>query len=140
MSEKSSIDSTSQDIDDIRFWRKLARFGQKAGHEVLEKALMLFYVAKSEHVPKRIKAVIVGALTYFISTIDAIPDITPLLGFTDDLGILVAAAGVVAAWIDPSIQARVDKKLREIFNADQGDIAEESAEQNNGQRGQKLDV
>lgn len=121
-------DLERNEVRDIRFWRKIGRFGKRAGREVLEKALMLFYVAKSDQVPKRLKAVVVGALAYFISTIDAIPDITPLLGFTDDLGILVAAAGAVAAWIDPEIQAKVEKKLQEFFG--------EAEEQTDGVAGQ----
>ena len=31
-----------------------------------------------------------GALIYFISPIDAIPDLAPLLGYMDDLGVIAA--------------------------------------------------
>lgn len=105
-------------VDNQRFWQKTRKFAQKAGKEVLEKALMLFYVAQSERVPKRIKVLILGALTYFVTTVDAIPDFVPLLGFTDDLGILVAAVGAVAAWINSDIEQRVDEKLARIFKED----------------------
>ncbi len=37
---------------------------------------------------KRDKALVVGALLYFINPLDVIPDITPFLGFTDDLGVI----------------------------------------------------
>lgn len=104
-------------VEPRRFWKKLSRFAQRAGREVLEKALILFYVSQSDHVPKRVKVMIVGALGYFISTIDAIPDITPMIGFADDLGILVAAVGAIAAWINPSIQAKVERKLKEYFHS-----------------------
>lgn len=34
------------------------------------------------------KAVIIGALLYFINPFDMIPDITPIVGFLDDMGII----------------------------------------------------
>lgn len=39
-------------------------------------------------------ALIVGALVYFISPIDAVPDLLPVVGYSDDLVVL---AGAVAA-------------------------------------------
>ena len=36
----------------------------------------------------RDKAIIVGALLYFINPFDLLPDITPLLGFIDDMGVI----------------------------------------------------
>ncbi len=34
------------------------------------------------------KAIVVAALIYFIVPIDTIPDITPLFGYLDDLGVI----------------------------------------------------
>jgi uncharacterized membrane protein YkvA (DUF1232 family) len=42
----------------------------------------------SGHLSKRDKALVIGALLYFINPLDVIPDITPFLGFTDDLGVI----------------------------------------------------
>ena len=36
------------------------------------------------------KAIVVGALIYFISPIDTIPDLVPLFGYLDDLGVITA--------------------------------------------------
>ena len=36
------------------------------------------------------KAIVAAALVYFISPIDAIPDIAPLVGYLDDLGVITA--------------------------------------------------
>ncbi|MDZ7766940.1 MAG: YkvA family protein [Melioribacteraceae bacterium] len=36
------------------------------------------------------KSIVVGALVYFITPIDAIPDIAPLIGYLDDLGVITA--------------------------------------------------
>jgi len=113
-----------------RFWRKLARFAAKAGQHVLEKALVLYYVSQSDHLPTRIKAIIFAGLGYFISTIDAIPDFTPLIGFTDDLGVLVAVVGIVASWISPDIQKKVDSKLSQYFSKN-GEVIDQTDDQSN---------
>ena len=34
------------------------------------------------------KAIVVGALIYFINPLDVIPDLTPFIGFGDDLGVV----------------------------------------------------
>ena len=44
--------------------------------------------------PKHMKALIIGAIGYILLPLDLIPDITPVIGYADDLA---SAAGVVAA-------------------------------------------
>jgi uncharacterized membrane protein YkvA (DUF1232 family) len=58
---------------------------QDGGREVIEKALWLYYAAQQPNTPLWAKTAIYGALGYFISPIDAIPDITPVIGYADDL-------------------------------------------------------
>lgn len=43
------------------------------------------------------KAVALGALLYLITPMDAIPDITPLLGLTDDAAVIAAAVASLGA-------------------------------------------
>ena len=61
------------------------------------------------------KATIIGALGYFISPIDAIPDITPVVGYADDLGALALAITAVAMFIDDDIKTKAREKLKEWF-------------------------
>ena len=67
--------------------------------EALEKALMLYYCLKDSDTPTWARTVIAGALAYFILPTDAIPDALAMVGFTDDLGALAAAAFTVAAHV-----------------------------------------
>ena len=98
------------------FWQKLLKFAQRAGIEVVEKTLMLYYAAQSPHTPLWAKTTIYGALGYFISTIDAIPDVVPGAGFSDDYGVLVAALATVAFYIDAEVKEKAANKLRDWFN------------------------
>ena len=63
------------------------------------------------------KTAIYGALGYFISPIDAIPDITPVIGYADDLAVLAAAVATVATYITADVKQRAAEKLRGWFGA-----------------------
>jgi uncharacterized membrane protein YkvA (DUF1232 family) len=106
---------SSSEYSDSSFWEKIKTFALRAGREVVEKALWLYYAARRPETPAWAKAVIYGALAYFISPVDAIPDVTPILGYTDDLGVLVAAIGVVSAYINEEVKGQAQKKLRDWF-------------------------
>lgn len=93
-------------VDDSGFWRKVKEFAVVAGREVLEKALVLYYVMTDPETPTVARAQIAAALGYFIAPIDAIPDLTPLVGFGDDLGALALTLTLVAASIKPVHQER----------------------------------
>ena len=64
---------------------------------------------------KKSKATIIGALGYFISPFDALIDLTPIVGYTDDLGVLLLALGVAALYINDHVKAKARKKLCELF-------------------------
>ncbi|MBM4169634.1 MAG: DUF1232 domain-containing protein [Ignavibacteria bacterium] len=42
------------------------------------------------------KAIVIGALLYFIIPIDSVPDIIPVVGFLDDMGVAAAAVKFLA--------------------------------------------
>ena len=93
------------------FWNKIKMFGRQAGREVVERALWLYYAAQKPNTPTWAKSVIFGALAYFISPLDAIPDLTPLVGFTDDLGAVAAALTMVTLYIDDEVKSLAAAKL-----------------------------
>jgi uncharacterized membrane protein YkvA (DUF1232 family) len=99
-----------------RFHTKLARYALSAGQVVVEKALVLFYVLRDPSTPARAKAIVIGALGYFIMPLDAIPDLIPGAGFSDDLGALAVAFTLVAMHIKPEHLARAKKATLRLFN------------------------
>ncbi len=76
-------------------------------------ALKLYYAMKRPETPIWAKTAIAGALGYFICPIDAVPDALPVIGFTDDLSVLVAALGVVSQYVDDDVVRLADRKLRD---------------------------
>ena len=105
----------SKEYSDDRFWEKVKAFAIKAGREVLEKALTMYYCLQDPDTPAWAKAIIIGALGYFILPFDAIPDMIPVAGFTDDLAVLAAALLVVSAHVKQEHRDRAEEKLREWF-------------------------
>ncbi|CAN7295616.1 YkvA family protein [Polaromonas sp. LjRoot131] len=100
---------------DANFWEKVKNFALRAGRNVIEKALWLYYAAQRPDTPAWARTVIYSALVYFISPVDAIPDITPVVGYVDDLGVLAAAFGMVGLHIDDTVREETQKKLAEWF-------------------------
>ncbi|WP_394391061.1 YkvA family protein [Shewanella woodyi] len=98
------------------FWLKVKQFAVKAGREVIDNALCLYYAAKRPDTPKWAKTIIFGALAYFITPLDAIPDLTPMVGFTDDLGALAAALAMVAMYVDDTIKNQAAEKSAAWFD------------------------
>ncbi len=105
----------AQHYSESRFWNKLARYAKKAGAEVVEKALWLYYGAQDPKTPAWAKTVMIGALGYFIFPLDAIPDFAPLVGYTDDLGMIVAAIGTVAMHISDETKTKAREKMQQWF-------------------------
>jgi len=109
-------DEYSREYTEQSFWEKLKNFSISAGQEVVEKALVLFYCLGDSRTPAWARSVIVGALGYFVMPIDAIADITPAVGYSDDLGVLALATATVALYINKEHRQKARKKLNAWFD------------------------
>lgn len=69
-------------------WTKLERVGKKISFA--KDIIALFNYMRDPLVSWHRKAIVVMGLIYFISPIDTIPDIAPLIGYLDDLGVITA--------------------------------------------------
>ena len=112
----SQIDPKAQAAySEDKLWNKVAKYAKKAGSEVIEKVLWLYYAAQSPDVPLKAKAIMYGALGYFIMPLDAIPDVAPVVGYTDDLGVLAAAITTVSMYINEEIKEKARQKMQDWF-------------------------
>ena len=55
-----------------------------------------------------------AAVAYFVLPLDAIPDIVPLLGFTDDAAVVTAALAAVASHMRPEHRNRARETLSKL--------------------------
>jgi uncharacterized membrane protein YkvA (DUF1232 family) len=65
----------------------------------IEPLAAAWFCARDPKTPARVKAAILGALVYFISPIDAVPDILALVGFTDDAAVFWAVWRMVSKYV-----------------------------------------
>lgn len=121
---EKEMEKASKHFSDDKFWGKLKKFAKKAGSSVVYAVLLLYYTLQKPEVPIKAKAVIIGALGYFILPLDLIPDIMVGVGYTDDLGALGIALFQVAMYIDEDIKNKAKDKLKEWFgdSVDTSDI------------------
>lgn len=73
--------------------------------------LSMYYALLDERTPVWVKATVAGAIVYFIAPLDTVPDVLPLLGFTDDAGVVFGAYRAVAAHITDSHRAQAEDWL-----------------------------
>lgn len=66
----------------------------------------LYYCMLDPKTPFWVKGTVAAALAYFILPMDAIPDILPMAGFSDDAGVLAAALAAVSSHITDEHRAR----------------------------------
>lgn len=112
----------SKEYSESSFWDKVKNFASKAGSKVIYAALKLYYTLVSPDTPAWAKTAIIAALGYFIAPIDFIPDITPVVGFTDDLAALGTTLVTVSSCITPDIIAQAKNQMKDWFGKD--DIAD----------------
>ncbi|WP_229683191.1 YkvA family protein [Virgibacillus oceani] len=109
-----------------KFYKKTLKFSKKMGVKITYYSLLLFYSFKSPKTPKKAKLTIAGALGYLILPIDAIPDFIPVVGFGDDLAVIVYALYKVISHIDDDIKGQAHERMKKLFgeNYDDKDIDE----------------
>ena len=101
------------------FFDKVARIAKRAGAKLVYAALILYYTLQSDKVSTTDKALIVGALGYMISPIDAVPDAIPIIGLTDDLAVLVFVLKKVWLNVEEEIKDKARQRLSKWFDEDE---------------------
>jgi uncharacterized membrane protein YkvA (DUF1232 family) len=107
-------DNLAKDRESVRkrFWAKFKRVA--AGLPFAEDLLSAYYCAFDRQTPRHVQAALLGAIAYFILPFDFIPDMLPVLGFTDDAAVLATAIRLVAAHITPEHREAARTALKRI--------------------------
>jgi uncharacterized membrane protein YkvA (DUF1232 family) len=75
------------------FWPKIRKVASKIPFAA--DALSLWWCARDPTTPTAAKGLMLAALAYFVLPIDAIPDVLPAIGFTDDAAVIAAVIAIV---------------------------------------------
>jgi uncharacterized membrane protein YkvA (DUF1232 family) len=111
-------DRLAKDRDSVRkrFWVKFKRVVVRL--PFAEDLLAAYYCAFDKQTPRHVQATLLGALAYFILPFDFIPDMMPILGFTDDAAVLATAIRLVASHITPDHRDAARAALRRGIDQD----------------------
>ena len=94
------------------FWRT---FRKAAGQiPFAEDVVAAYYCALDPETPGRAKAVLLGALAYFILPLDAIPDILAFVGFSDDIAVLTLAIATIRSNLTEAHRIAARKSLADL--------------------------
>jgi uncharacterized membrane protein YkvA (DUF1232 family) len=111
-------DRLAKDQESVRkrFWGKFKRVAARL--PFAEDLLSAYYCAFDRQTPRHVQAALLGAIAYFILPFDFIPDMLPVLGFTDDAAVLATAIRLVAAHITPEHREAAQARLKRLTEAE----------------------
>jgi uncharacterized membrane protein YkvA (DUF1232 family) len=97
------------------FWSKAKRVAARL--PFAEDLLAAYYCAFDRATPLQVRATLVAALAYFVLPFDFLPDLLPLLGFTDDAAVLLAVVRMVAGHMRPEHREAARAALAQLRRA-----------------------
>ncbi|MBO6246379.1 MAG: DUF1232 domain-containing protein [Anaerovibrio sp.] len=111
------VEKYTDEYSEEGLWKKIRENVTSIGIKLIYNAFQLYYVAQSPKCPMKVKAGIYGALGYLISPFDFIPDITPIVGYTDDAAAIGIALLLAQMYINDEIKDQAKGKIKDIFGA-----------------------
>jgi uncharacterized membrane protein YkvA (DUF1232 family) len=97
------------------FWRKALAVAAQL--PFAEELFAAYYCAFDRNTPVKVKGTLLAAIAYFVLPFDVVPDLMPVLGFTDDAAVLAAAIKLVAGAMRPEHREAARAKLKEVTAA-----------------------
>ena len=112
---EKELQKYEQHYNESSFLDKVTKYGKLISINALYKAVQLWFVMQKPDVPATTKAVIMGALGYLIAPLDFLPDLMPVLGYTDDFVAITFALIKVQGYIDEEVERKSKHLLAKIF-------------------------
>lgn len=97
------------------FWAKLRNHAKSIGINLVYQVLLLYYVLRSDNCPAKLKLTLTGVLGYFLSPIDFIPDMTPIIGYTDDIYAVSIAFAMAQFYITEEMRSSAKEMICDLF-------------------------
>lgn len=95
--EPELIEADPAAIDEGTFFDKLRRVLGRIPFAA--DLLAMYFAMRDPRTPAWVKALIAGAIAYFILPLDLIPDLAPIVGYLDDAQVIAAAMRVVEGYV-----------------------------------------
>lgn len=92
----NDLKNSERFYSEVGLFDKIAKYVAKAGKHVIYRSVLLYVALISSKTPIVYKGIITGALGYFISPLDLVPDVLFGVGFVDDLAALTIVLRTLA--------------------------------------------
>ena len=98
------------------FWPKIRRACARVPFAA--DALAVWYCAKDDETPSAAKGMMLAALAYFVLPADALPDIMPVIGFTDDAAVFATLLSLIGRNLKPRHHKAAREAITRIRDTD----------------------
>lgn len=122
---KDLFEKYKDKFSELKLWALLKTGARRLGTKAVYSALLMYYAYKRKDTPLWAKRIVIGTLGYLLAPLDAIPDLTPFIGFTDDIGILSIGLVAIAGFINDEVKGKAKSQLDKWFGTyDEQDVDE----------------
>ncbi len=122
---KKRINKYRKQFNKVKLIKNLPKYLKSLGIKTVYSVILLFNAYSRKETPAWAKNIIIGVLGYLLAPIDGIPDITPFVGFTDDIGVLSFGLVSIACYINDEVREKSRKQLKSWFgNFDLEELSE----------------
>lgn len=126
MEEKENInlekEEYKKEYNEKSFFDKLKKVLKVVGVKGVYMLLLLYNTLQRKDIPPKEKSIIIGALGYFILPLDALPDITPIVGYSDDIFALGMAILKVMPYIDNEMKEKSKEQIKKWFKIPESEL------------------
>lgn len=126
MEEKENInlekEEYKKEYNEKNFFDKLKKGLKVVGVKGVYMLLLLYNTLQRKDIPPKEKSIIIGALGYFILPLDALPDITPIVGYSDDIFALGMAILKVMPYIDDEMKEKSKEQIKKWFKIPESEL------------------
>lgn len=126
MEEKENInlekEEYKKEYNEKSFFDKLKKVLKVVGVKGVYMLLLLYNTLQRKDIPPKEKSIIIGTLGYFILPLDALPDITPIVGYSDDIFALGMAILKVMPYIDDEMKEKSREQIIKWFKIPESEL------------------
>lgn len=126
MEEKENMnlekEEYKKEYSEKSFFDKLKKVLKIVGIKGAYMLLILYNTLQKKDIPPKEKSIIIGALGYFILPLDTLPDITPMIGYTDDIFALGMAILKVMPYIDDEVKKKSKEQIKKWFKISEKEL------------------
>ncbi|EEL50621.1 MULTISPECIES: YkvA family protein [Bacillus cereus group] len=100
-----------------KLWKKLKKGAIKLGKSGVYESIILYYTLKKDELPAKAKIITLAALSYYVWSIDFIPDLAAFIGIglLDDVIAIAWAHRYIMVHTDAEIRKKGKAKMESLF-------------------------